>query len=187
MSTDIYDEAYFQKYVKLADTDLGQKIYRHRWGLITRLLPKKEQYSLLDYGCGPGSFHAMAPDGFKCEGFDINAFCGFTEVRNPFPEVLTLWDVIEHLPDPLHPIREYSPKYLFITTPNVASVSCPMVSWKHYRPKEHLYYFDEHSLTEILDYCGYKVFCISWQEGALRDAENPDAIITVVAKRVESS
>lgn len=181
MSIVIYDEEYHKKFLERANTELGKKIYAARWDFIEGFCHGK--LKLLDYGCASGAFHKSAVNGYETYGYDVNPHCGFPTTPD-FPiDILTMWDSIEHLHDPVGVIRKIDPTWIFLTTPNLESVKEPVRNWRHYRPREHIHYFDLHSLTEILDYCGYQVIAHEFKEGALRDPQNPTAIITVAAVR----
>lgn len=183
----LYGQEYYERYQKLAQTPLGLAIYSARWALVTRFCQSPSadgQYlTVLDYGSGPGSFNAHGPDNYRKFNFDINPVCGFTEFPQEPIDVLTMWDSIEHIPDFYGTIAHISPRWLFITTPNLESADKPVTFWKHYRPKEHLYYFDKHSLGVILGSLGYQVLEMNHHEGALRDPAHPSAILTVVARK----
>lgn len=188
MGNEIYNAEYARKYQELATTPLGQAIYMSRWALILKYVQKG---TLLDYGSGPGAFNAHGPDSFEKVNFDINPTCEFTkkvwEPRGFEPgkpiDVLTMWDSIEHIPDFYGEIKNVGANWLFITTPNLESVDKPILFFKHYRPREHIYYFDRHSLDVILDDLGYRIREFNFDEGKLRDPEHADAILTVVAQR----
>lgn len=180
MSTEIYDENYHKKFLERAQTELGHKIYAERWRFI-------EQYchgelTLLDYGCASGAFHQSSMNGYKTYGYDINPHCGFPQLPDVEKvDILTMWDSLEHVPDPVGLIEMVQPRWLFLSTPNLESVRGDIREWRHYRPREHIYYFDRHSLGEILKYAGYKVLEHNFNEGRLRDPQNPEAIISVAA------
>jgi hypothetical protein len=184
MSTKIYDAAYHNKFLERSKTELGKRIYQSRWDLVMRHAPG--HLRLLDYGCASGAFHLSSPNGYKTEGYDINDFTGFSKTLElgfePF-DIVTMWDSIEHVHNPAGLISHLSPKWLFLSTPNLESVKGGIHAWKHYRPGEHLYYFDVHSLREILGSCGYEIVEVNYEEGALRDPEDPRAILTLAAKR----
>jgi len=183
----IYGREYFEKYAALAQTPLGLAIYTARWALITRFCQSPNidnHYStILDYGSGPGSFNAHGPDNFRKFNFDINPSCGFTDLPQEKMDILTLWDSIEHIPNFYGLIKSIDAEWLFITTPNLESVDKPVTFWKHYRPKEHIYYFDRHSLEVILEDLGYKIIELNFDEGRLRDPQHPNAVLTLVAKK----
>lgn len=181
----IYGKEYAEKYKHLASTALGNAIYFARWALIKRFVSSGV---LLDFGCGPGAFverakYATDLGRFQVHQYDINPTCGFTELPKEPVDVLTMWDSIEHVPNYYGLIQQINPQWLFITTPNLESVVKPIGDWKHYRRREHIYYFDRHSLGVILEDLGYKILEFNYDEGKLRDPEHPDAILTVVARK----
>lgn len=182
MSTEIYDAAYHNKFLERANTELGKKIYKCRWDLVQRHAHGK--LTLLDFGCASGAFHMSSPNGYRTEGYDVNPHTGFSDSSVlEHVDILTMWDSIEHLHSPAELLSEIAPDWLFLSTPNLESVRGDIRAWKHYRPGEHLYYFDRYSLKEVLDYCGYDIVETNFEEGALRDPKNPEAIITMAAKR----
>ena len=181
----IYDETYRDRYLAQSQTPLGKAIYYSRWALILKYL---QGGTVLDYGCGPGAFNSCGPESFKRFNYDINPTCGFTERvwtgANKWPiTALTMWDSIEHVPNFYGEIKEINADWLFISTPNLESVIEPVMFFRHYRPKEHIYYFDRHSLGVILEDLGYEIKEMNFDEGKLRNPNRPDAILTVVAKR----
>jgi len=183
MSTGIYDETYIKRFIDRANTELGRRIYRSRWKLIEKYC--HGNLVLLDFGCGPGVFHRSGTNGFCCYGYDVNPFSGFSGM-NHLPaeiDVLTMWDSIEHVPSPVYVIREWKPEYIFLSTPNTDSVNGSIKDWKHYRPKEHLYYFNLKSLEGLLGGEGYEILEHNFEEGALRDPDCPKAIITIAARK----
>lgn len=183
MSTSIYDESYHKRFVERAHTELGKQIYKARWDFINRHVGE-QGLTLLDYGCGPGAFHESGPAGFDCFGYDINPHCGFPELPEGRIDIATMWDSIEHIYEPLQVLVQLNAEYLFISTPNLESVNEPVAQWRHYRPGEHLYYFDQYSLSELLGSIGYEILEFNFEEGALRDPSNPEAIISCAARRV---
>jgi len=95
-----------------------------------------------------------------------------------------MWDVIEHLPSPLEPIEKYDPEWVFICTPNAANTDLSAFDqWKHFKPLEHIHYYTPLTLAMSLRSIGYCCLKIDYEEGGLRDAENPEAIFTAVFKR----
>lgn len=192
---EIYTEDYAKRYQVLASTNLGKAIYHTRWALIERYCPPAGQ-TVLDYGCGPGSFNAHGPDGYKKLNFDINPACGFTDkpwmtrayksglaAAGNKIDILTMWDSIEHNPRFYQEIKEINAPWLFLSTPNLESVDKAIVDWKHYRPSEHIFYFDRHSLRVILEDLGYTIREFNYDEGRLRDPLRPAAILTAVASK----
>lgn len=176
----IYNADYAARYRERATSELGRKIYESRWGLIEKYC--HGNLRLLDYGCASGAFHQSSKNGFKAEGYDVNKSYGFNQTPVGYFNIVTMWDSIEHMHEPWTWIKEHMPQWLFLSTPNLESVKGPVSEWKHYRPSEHVYYFDRHSLAFHLDAAGYDIVEFNYEEGDLRDPANPEAVITCVAK-----
>lgn len=176
----IYDANYAERYRKQAVTELGRKIYESRWKMIEKYCHGNMR--LLDYGCASGAFHMSSPNGFRVHGYDLNPNYGFSEMPSDYINILTMWDVIEHLHEPWQLVKELHPQWIFLSTPNLESVKGPVKEWKHYRPYEHVAYFDKHSLRFHLEAAGYEIMEFNFEEGALRDPSNPEAVITCVAR-----
>lgn len=180
MMPNIYDKAYLLKYMKMAKTDLSTKIHTARWDLIGKYIPCG---TVLDYGCGPETFAKAAPPSYKVHGYDINPHCKKTRFPDHRSTTMTFWDSLEHTPDFYGVISKLRPLYIFLVTPNLNSVNTGITQWRHYRPIEHLYYFDEASLTLIFKHLGYTVLETNYIEGALRNPSDPEALLTMALKR----
>lgn len=177
----IYNIDYYKRFVERGESEVGKAIYDSRWEIIEKHCHGK--LNLLDYGCASGAFHKSSRNGFSTYGFDVNPYSGFTKMPDAKVDILTMWDVIEHLHEPERVIRQVNPEYLFLSTPNVDDVKGPLENWRHYRPGEHLHYFSPKSIEIFLGECGYDVIDSNYDEGAIRDPENPKAIVTVAARR----
>jgi 2-polyprenyl-3-methyl-5-hydroxy-6-metoxy-1,4-benzoquinol methylase len=140
---------------------------------------------LLDVGCHVGTFLTLAQDaGFDVAGVEPSRWC--SEIANsridgkvhcgaiedaPLPEggydVITLWDVIEHLPDPALDIRAiYSalrPGGIFaVSTMDVESLFAKTFGkrWPWYM-QMHLVYFSRQTLPEMLRREGFQICEVS--------------------------
>jgi len=151
------------------------------------------QGSLLDVGCATGSFLSLAKaKGWRCSGVEVSAFaaaqarertgcevfCGKLEDA-PFADgsfdVITMWDLLEHLPDPLQGLekarRLLKPNgLLLVNTPNEnsllrrvarllyrgsgGSITAPVNRLYH---RYHLYYFAASTLDLLFRRAGYEV------------------------------
>lgn len=137
---------------------------------------------LLDVGCALGFFLEAAMErGWQVEGIDISAHaadyathhlgidvrCGMLEEAG-FPassfDVLTAWDVVEHVPDPVEFLRTchdlLRPGGLMVlTTPDVGSLVAKLTGprWMGFKlAEEHLYYFSRQTLAVALRNAGFK-------------------------------
>lgn len=179
----IYDKSYQDKYHVYADTELGRAIHKVRWDLVQR--HAHGNLKILDWGCAVGAFHKNSPNGYVTSGYDINPHSGFNEKPNPLNhwDVMTFWDSIEHDPQFYRIVSVYAPRYIFLATPNLESVNGNIKEWKHYRPYEHIFYFDRYSLEFIFDSLGYDMVETNFEEGVLRDPSCPEAIISAAFVR----
>lgn len=176
----IYNSVYADRFRNRAKTEVGKRIIAERWSLIERYC--HGNMTLLDYGCASGAFHRANRNGFITSGYDINPHYGYHAIPDSGVDILTMWDVIEHLHNPAELIQKFKAKYLFLCTPNVDAAG-ELAEWKHYRPGEHLHYFNLKSLTELLNQNGYRVLEHNFTEGAIRDPEKPENIITIAGVR----
>ena len=89
----------------------------------------------------------------KMAGFELGSF-----------DVVTMFEVIEHLRDPAGVLRVVwrllrDGGLLYLTTPNYDSLSRYLLgsSWRIILPREHLFYFTAASLGPLLRMSGYEV------------------------------
>lgn len=172
----LYGGWYFEeKYPDAGAADeLG--LARRRLARIERQVPVG---SLLDVGCGRGRFLAAALErGWKAAGLDLSpaavrlaraagaaVFEG--ELTGPRPpglgpvDVLTLWDVLEHLTDPVAALLA-APAWLkpggllLVQTQNVNSVTAAWMGrrWEQFE-EFHLYHFSPATLGRALARAGF--------------------------------
>lgn len=152
-----------------------------------------ESGSLLDVGCATGSFLSLAQaKGWQCRGVEVSAFaaaqarertgceifCGKLEDA-PFGagtfDVITMWDLLEHLPDPVQGLekarRLLKPSgLLLVNTPNENSllrrvarflyrgsggwITAPVNRLYH---RYHLYYFSADTLGVLFPRAGFEL------------------------------
>ncbi|HLQ38307.1 MAG TPA: class I SAM-dependent methyltransferase, partial [Planctomycetota bacterium] len=79
-------------------------------------------------------------------------------------DLITLWDVIEHVPEPQPVLRQIRTLlapggHLLLETQNVASLWARLLGrrWHHYKHEEHLYHFTPATITRLLADCGFRV------------------------------
>jgi 2-polyprenyl-3-methyl-5-hydroxy-6-metoxy-1,4-benzoquinol methylase len=152
-------------------------------GRLKRLERYVQPGRLLDVGCAAGFFLDVAHErGWQVEGMDVSSFAveyarnrfGY-DVRHgsltdlDFPagayDLVTMWDVIEHVPDPMAYVRKAAslvrPGGVFaLATPDVDSVPARLTGarWVGYKlSEEHVYYFSTKMLARMLDEAGFEV------------------------------
>lgn len=160
---------------------------RKRTRLITDRLPPGR---VLDVGCGAGVFlHEMKRLGWRAQGEDtspdavraarglgLDVFEGeLAEAR--FPEAsfdaVTLWNVVEHLPDPLAQLREVARVtrtggVVVMTTPNVQSAEARIFGgrWAMWEAPRHLQLFSPSTVSQALAAAGFVDAQVSFTLGA---------------------
>jgi SAM-dependent methyltransferase len=186
----IYSESYFsrgRKYTPPAgDRTTDPQLFndKKKLDLVQSHKPGKR---LLDVGSAMGGFMRVASEaGFSVEGVEVSQFgaeytrkqlglpvhaCSLRDAALPSGsfDVVTMWDVIEHLSDPLDNLAEVSrvlrPGGLcFITTGDVSSRYARMLGkrWHLLTPPQHLFYFTPLALERALAVSKMKVLGTSW-------------------------
>jgi 2-polyprenyl-3-methyl-5-hydroxy-6-metoxy-1,4-benzoquinol methylase len=140
----------------------------------------RQQGRILDVGCGIGGFvHAAQQAGWDSHGVDVSSsveipkskglkvFQSTLEGAN-FPEgyfdVVTLFDVIEHIPDPKAMVQQAARVLrpggcIFLLTPNQGSLLAKILKerWEMIEPEDHLILFDKRTLGALLSECHFKL------------------------------
>lgn len=138
---------------------------------------------LLDVGCAMGFFIDEASKrGWQVEGMDVSHFA-VEYVKERFGhdayqgslktldleegayDLVTMFDVIEHVPDPKGYMVEVakllkSGGIFELATPDVDSIPAKLTGkrWIGYKlSEEHVYYFSVNTLRQMLDYAGFDV------------------------------
>lgn len=185
--TAFYDADYFQS----ADANRGYDDYaalepanrvtaRARLKRLRRIITTPKP-TVLDLGCGTGVFLGEASRlGWNVSGIEVspyaasvaqqrglNVSCGPVDEASiesgPF-DVVTLWDVIEHLRDPLATLRAASAALreggvVALSTGDIESFAARLSGsrWHLFNLPEHLFFFSRDSLTRMLEDCGFVV------------------------------
>ena len=142
----------------------------------------KEGGLVLDFGCALGHFCEVAKNrNWNVIGSDINTYaaefvkkkynvdtfiCDISNppIKNNIADLVCLYDLIEHVPNPKKSLKAIKnilkdDGILHIVTPDSNSISSIIFGryWFHYKPKEHLFYFNKHNLSKILKQMGYNI------------------------------
>jgi len=144
--------------------------------------------ALLDLGCAAGYF----VDEGLARGFDAYGVEPSERARAHTParakdhvladlddprlpqtfDAVTLWDVLEHLPDPVKALSgiqaRLAPRgWLGIVVPAIGNVNTRIApkTWDQYKPPEHLWFWSLSSLTAFLNQHGFDVIHhdVAWQ------------------------
>ncbi len=135
---------------------------RQKINWINQLNPKKSH--LLDFGCGTGAFLKVAQrSGWNCQGVEpdekalqsainqnLTVKADLADLSQKQYGVITLWHVLEHLPDLTQTVKQLLstlPKsgQLWVAVPNRDSFDCRYYQeyWAGYDIPRHLYHFNQ--------------------------------------------
>lgn len=155
---------------------------------LSRITHYKKSGRLLDCGCATGIFMAEAEkSGFEVNGFDVSDYA-VEKAQIKFPEkvtkdtlqsikfdpetfdVITLFDVIEHLEEPLKALRRLkrmlkNDGLLMINTGDVGSWLARIEgkNWHFFIPPQHFFFFSRNTITMLLEQVGFKVIKIDYK------------------------
>ncbi len=173
----------------LADRALYERTYRRRATTIERY--KHAPGRVLDIGCAAGFFLKVMHDkGWETTGVEISKpMVDYAKDELGLPvvhrgdilsvdlepesyDVITMWDVIEHLEDPVAHIAAahrllHRNGILLIETQNVGSRFARVLGrkWQHYKHEEHLYHFHPKSLSQLLARARFEIVECSPRHG----------------------
>lgn len=158
----------------------------------------KKDGKLLDYGCSIGMFlNNTRLFGFKPYGYDINRINLLKAEKkfaiNILPEnflydskydnffdIITMWDVLEHIEDPINILSRLNLKLkpnglLVVQCPNMDSYEFLKLGkeWNWLTPGDHLLFFTINTLSKVLlagGFLPFKVKC--WSNGGIFSSVN---------------
>jgi 2-polyprenyl-3-methyl-5-hydroxy-6-metoxy-1,4-benzoquinol methylase len=151
-------------------------LFRRRLRTLDAAFPARGR--LLDYGCAAGYFLQLAQqDGWQIAGVELSADMArqaeqtldvpiARELDQLAPEpfdVISLWEVIEHLPRPVKELGRLLERLrprgaLLLSTPNTHhwQAAREPQAWAGYRPPSHLLFFTPATLSEALRRAGFE-------------------------------
>jgi len=148
--------------------------------------------SILDVGYGDGSFLKVCKNIIpKCYGYDISTYpipdgCEISNsITENFYEVITFFDSLEHFED-INFVKKLNCDFVCISVPCCHYKSDEWFkNWKHRRPNEHLWHFNQNSLNNFMTNMGYLIVSSNNIEDTIRkNNENELNILTCVFKKV---
>jgi ubiquinone/menaquinone biosynthesis C-methylase UbiE len=175
--------------ISISERDPGHEMYKEKKFQIAIEMIKKYKRNVdnvFDLGCSTGLFLEKAAQlGWTPYGSDVNRHLVeenrgkygeqvklqkgiFIDFPDQYFDVVTMFDTIEHLPDPVATLREVSrvlrhDGLVVITTPNVAGLfpKCTyglfgktLGAWEHPTPPGHIYQFSDQTLDMTLKQAG---------------------------------
>jgi 2-polyprenyl-3-methyl-5-hydroxy-6-metoxy-1,4-benzoquinol methylase len=158
-----------------------EEILRQTFSELTRRQGSLTGKTLLDFGCGAGRLCAIAQEyGLQTAGIEADACARGTaskatdlgiyenveelQVRLPAKkfDIITMWDVIEHLREPWKDLQGLSgllqsDGYLLVSTPNAGCLRARVEKerWDNTTNPTHFYYFIRKSLRSVLQRSGF--------------------------------
>jgi 2-polyprenyl-3-methyl-5-hydroxy-6-metoxy-1,4-benzoquinol methylase len=135
----------------------------------------------LDIGCGQGTFLSlMSAQGWRVQGTELAEEPARRAIRAGIPvslgeiregqfpdgtlDLVTLWQVIEHLRDPAAMMRRIHPLLrkggiVAVSTPNIEGLQARVFGglWFHLDPPRHLYLFSPQTLRRLMTAAGFRL------------------------------
>lgn len=146
---------------------------------------------ILDVGYGNGNFLKICSEFIEnCYGHDISNYpipenCSFLEdIFTDEFDVVCFFDSLEHFED-IEFLSKIKTKYVFISLPWCHYKTDDWFKeWKHRRPDEHLYHFNEKSIVKFMERQGYECRIISNVEDIIRKNKSEEKnILSCIFKK----
>jgi 2-polyprenyl-3-methyl-5-hydroxy-6-metoxy-1,4-benzoquinol methylase len=173
---DIYSDDYFT-HAKYKDISTLNRENKRRLSIAKRFIKDKSK-KVLDAGCASGEFLAYAEGSYDFWGIDISEFA-VNEAKKRIPSMahqlsfgliedqdynenffdgIIMWDVIEHIKDPLATCKSLLKfikpgGYLMVSTPNIGAAFAKICGkyWPFITPPEHLSFFNKRSMIQLFE------------------------------------
>lgn len=172
---DIYENIKDEKYLKSEEARIDNA--RKDIAEIERY---QQKGSILDIGCGPGLFLKVAREkGWRGQGIELSKWAfeygkkqGLSMINKNLEDaslesgsfdVVTMWDVIEHVEDPSRLLKEAhrimkKSGLLVLNTPDIGSLFAKLTGKRWWNlMRMHIYYFDRKTIRKILEKSGFEI------------------------------
>lgn len=198
LTTDI-NEYYPERYSPyISKNEINQMSIIHKiianYGISKRcniIYKFKKSGSILDVGCSTGLFldRLQKTGNWICTGIEPNEYAakiaqsyGLNVIQGTLEnikikesqfDVITLWDVLEHIPNPnrdltiIHKLLK-NDGILFIRVPNYDSIDAKLFGplWAGFDPPRHYFVFSKSTLIRLINQNGFKVLYRTTNFGA---------------------
>lgn len=157
-----YDADYFQASIENSESPIAKSLNNFRTALVDLFTTGL----VLDFGAGCGQFIHWRGN---CLGYDIcpQAVEWLRKEElffNPYEEDLdergiegvTFFDSLEHLQQPKEILGRITKQYVFVSLPIFQNKEHVLKS-KHFKPREHFWYFTHHSFRAFIKECDFKM------------------------------
>lgn len=158
----VYDEDYYNKYEKYANTPMGKQILEARLNIL------KNYKNIVDVGIGNGDLidHKLNAKGFDVNSVAVKKLKSNNQWINVYEEKLDNFDAVcffdsfEHIEYPSIILNRIVKSKVVITIPIFYDYNYIFKS-RHYRPDEHYHYFTFKGLLDYMDNLGFNCIYIS--------------------------
>jgi hypothetical protein len=136
--------------------------------------------SILDVGYGTGAFLKVCETeipnryGHDISGWNVPEGCEFvSDILEKEFDVITFFDSLEHMND-IEFVKDLKCNYVCISLPWCHYFDDEWFdTWKHRKPDEHLWHFNEESLQNFMTRMGYETINICNMEDVTRENNQP--------------
>lgn len=182
-----YDKTYVQdRYNSYGE--LSNYMGYLRLGFIVGALGRIPE-SILDVGYGNAAFLNVCKDiipscyGNDVTGYDLPDKCSFIEnIASRHFDVITFFDSLEHFND-INIIADLKCNYVAISVPWCHYYSDEWFEkWKHRRPNEHLFHFNEKSLVSFMRSFNFELVAYTQVEDTIRKGEQKNILSAIFRK-----
>lgn len=188
-----YDENYISLVGGLSTgmKELSTKMSYLRLGYVIGSIGKVPN-SILDVGYGDGDFLNVCKQIIsECYGNDVSPCpvpegCYRVELfEKKYYDVVTFFDSLEHFPD-IEFVKDLNCKYVCISVPHCHYFDDDwFLNWKHRKPSEHIWHFNEKSLTSFMRRMGFElVNCTNLEDTIRKNNKKETNILTCLFKKL---